>query len=249
MKTTSTLIIALFLSIALFASPVQSKLSITVVGNKNVEIMVDNSRYQSQDNSIVINNLQPGSHTIKVYSAKNHRRNIWGHNNNLHLIYSSTVYVRPGYFVGITIDRSGRAVVDERAINRNRRNGNWNDDYNQEDRYNDRNGQYNDRHNRNDYGVRNMTEQSFSSMVQTLRREYSENSRLALARQIMDRNYFTSEQVKYLLQLFSFENHKLDLAKYAYRFTTDQRNYFVVYDALSYSSSKEQLAEHIRRYK
>ena len=250
MKTTSTLLIALFLSIVSFAAPAQSKLSITVIGNKNVEILVDNSRYQSQDNSIVINNLQPGSHTIKVYNTKNQRRNVWGHiNNNMQLLYSSTVYVKPGYFVGITIDRSGRAIVDERAINANRRNGGWNDDYNRNDRYNDRKGGYNDGDNRNDYGGRNMTEQSFSSMVQTLRREYSENSRLALAKQIMDRNYFTSEQVKYLMQLFSYENYKLDLAKHAYRFTTDQRNYFVVYDALSYSSSKEQLADHIRRYK
>src|SRR5688572_30660639 len=136
MKTTSTLLLAIFISLASFAAPVQSKLSITVVGNKNVEIIVDNSRYQSQDNSIVINNLQPGSHSIKVYSLKrNQKRNIWG--NNTQLIYSSTVYVRPGYFVGITIDRNGRAIFDERAIATNRRNDDWKDDrYNRNDRYN-----------------------------------------------------------------------------------------------------------------
>jgi nuclear transport factor 2 (NTF2) superfamily protein len=69
-----------------------------------------------------------------------------------------------------------------------------------------------------------------------------------LAKQIVDKNHFTSEQVKYMTQLFSFENNKLDLAKFAYRYTTDPKNYFVVYDALSYSSSKEQLADYIRRY-
>ena len=71
---------------------------------------------------------------------------------------------------------------------------------------------------------------------------------MAVARQIIDQNNFTSDQVKYLMQLFSFENNRLDIAKFAYRNTVDQRNYFVVYDALSHSNSKEQLADFIRRY-
>lgn len=240
MKTTSTLLMAIFISLASFAAPVQSKLSITVVGNKNVEIMVDNNRYQSNDNSVVINSLQPGSHTIKVYNMKrNQRRNAWG--NNTQLLYSSTVYVRPGYFVGITIDRNGRATFTETAIRSDRRNNDWDDRY-------DRNDRYDRKDDRDNYSRRPVSEQSFSSIVQTLRREYSENSRLLLAKQIIDRNYFSSDQVKYLMQLFSFENNRLELAKSAYRYTTDQRNYFVVYDALSYSNSKEQLADYIRRY-
>ena len=243
MKTTSTLLLAIFISLASFATPVQSKLRITVVGNRDVEVMVDNSRYQSNDNSVLIHTLQPGSHTIKVYSLKrNQRRNTWG--NNSQLLYSSTVYVRPGYFVGITIDRNGRATFDERAI------GNRKDDrYNRDDRYDERNDRYDtERYDRNEYN-RPVTEQSFSSIVQTIRREYSENSRLMLAKQIIDRNHFTSDQVKYMMQLFSSENSRLEIAKYAYRYTTDQRNYYVVYDALSYSNSKEQLADYIRRYR
>lgn len=252
MKTTSTLLMAIFISMASFAIPVQSKLSITVVGHQNIQIMVDNNRYQGQENSIVINNLQPGHHTIKVYSSRNNQqRRIWGHHNNLRLIYSSTVYVRPGYYTGITIDRFGKAVVDQRAIRSNRRNDDW-DGYKNDGRYNDRNDRYDDRDDRykghDDYNRRAVSEQSFTSMVQALRREYSENSRLVLAKQMVEQNYFSAEQVKYMMQLFSFENNKLELAKFAYRKTTDQKNYFVVYDALSYSSSKEQLAEYIRRY-
>ena len=63
---------------------------------------------------------------------------------------------------------------------------------------------------------------------------------------MIDRNQFLSDQVKHMMQLFSFENARLDLAKYAYGNTSDQRNYFVVYDALSYSSSKEQLAQYLK---
>lgn len=243
MKTTSTLLMAIFISMASFAIPVQSKLSITVVGNKNIEIMVDNSRYQSQDNSVVINNLQAGSHTIKVYNLKNKGRNIF--RNNAKLLYSSTIYVRPGYHVDIIIDRNGKAIFNEKAMRTNGRNKDWNDndDWNDNPRRNDR---YNDRY---DYNGRTMSAQSFSALVQTLRREYSENSRLALAKHSITRNHFTSDQVKDMMHLFSFENYKLEIAKYAYRNTTDQKNYFVVYDALSYNSSKEQLAEYIKRHR
>lgn len=242
MKTTSTLLLALFISAASFANAVQSKLSITVVGNRNIEIVVDNSRYQSQDNSIVINSLQPGSHSIKVYSLRNNRRSIWG--NKSELLYSSTVYVKPGYHVDMTIDRNGRASFNERMIRNNRRNDGWDRGYdNRNDRWENRNDRYED-----NYGRKGISEQSFSSIVQSLRREYSENSRMAVARQIIDQNNFTSDQVKYLMQLFSFENNRLDIAKFAYRNTVDQRNYFVVYDALSHSNSKEQLADFIRRY-
>lgn len=253
MKTTFTLFIAILFSAVSFAIPAQSKLSITVVGHQNIQIMVDNSRYQGQENSILINSLQPGQHTIRVYSSRNQKRSIWGNNNKTQLIYSSTVYVRPGYFTSITIDRFGKAMIDERAIRANRRNGDWDNNSNNDGHYNnDRNDRYDERNDRyddkTDYNRRAVSEQSFSSIVQTLRREYSENSRLVLAKQIIDRNYFSTEQVKYMLQLFSFENNKLDLAKYAYRNTTDQRNYFAVYDVLSYSNSKEQLADYIRRY-
>lgn len=233
MKTTSTLLMAIFISLASFANAVQSKLSITVTGNRDVEIMVDNNRYQSRDNSVVINTLNAGSHTIKVYDAKSRSRNIF--RNNAKLIYSSTIYVRPGYHIDITVDRNGKASLNERAIRTNGRNRDWDNDY--------RNG---DRNYGRGYGQA-VTSHQFSSMVETLRREFSENSRLVLAKQMIDRNQFSADQVKSMMQVFSFENARLELAKYAYRNTMDQRNYFVVYDALTYSSSKEQLAEYLRR--
>ena len=53
-------------------------------------------------------------------------------------------------------------------------------------------------------------------------------------------------QVKELMSLFTFENNKLELAKYAYRKTVDQKSYFQVMDALTFSSSKDELARFIR---
>jgi DNA invertase Pin-like site-specific DNA recombinase len=65
----------------------------------------------------------------------------------------------------------------------------------------------------------------------------------------MDKSYFTSQQVKELLQLFTFENNKLELAKYAYRNTVDKRTYFIVNDVFSFGSSRDELARFIRDFR
>ncbi|MBL0135749.1 MAG: DUF4476 domain-containing protein [Chitinophagaceae bacterium] len=72
-----------------------------------------------------------------------------------------------------------------------------------------------------------------------LRRENFENSRLAIAKQSGERNAFSAQQVKEIVRLFDFEKNKLELAKAAYANTIDKKNYFVIYDAFSFSRSKE----------
>ena len=89
----------------------------------------------------------------------------------------------------------------------------------------------------------------FAQAKETLRREWFENTRLATAKQIIDRNYFTSQQVKELMLLFTFENNRLDIAKYAYGKTVDKGNYFIMNDAFAINGNKERLSEYIREYR
>ena len=60
-------------------------------------------------------------------------------------------------------------------------------------------------------------------------------------------NYVSSSQVKELMQLFNFENNKLDLAKFCYRFATDKENFYSVADELQYTSSKNELMRFIQQ--
>jgi len=112
----------------------------------------------------------------------------------------------------------------------------------------------NDRHGRddrdddyNDNNSRSMSSYDFSQARESLRKEWFENKRLATAKLIIERNYFTSQQVKELMLLFTFENNRLDIAKYAYGRTIDKRNYAVVNDAFTFNS-KEKLDQYIREY-
>ena len=192
-------------------------------------------------------------------------------------IYNIKVTFREGYHFDILVNRFGKVLIDERRIDPddewynddhydrdNDRNqgrddtynngGNRDDrDYDNDDRDTRDNDDYDDdRYNDdprydNDYS-RAMRNTNFAQAKESLRREWFENTRLTTAKQIIDQNYFTSQQVKEMVLLFTFENNRLDIAKYAYGKTVDKGNYFIMNDAFTFNNNKEALKEYIRQY-
>ena len=236
MKKTFTLLTALFFSAILFA---QSKLSISASGNADIRVMVDGIRYTSNGRDIVINNLKNGNHTVKIFRAGNdrNRNNSNNRSNGYQLVYSNNLFVKPQYHVDITINRFGKVFVDEQMIS-----GGYNDD--DDDWGVDNNDQYYDRSSR-----RAMENNAFQQLKQSIGNESFDNTRLKVAKQFIAANYFTTAQVKELVLLFSFENSRLDIAKYAYDYTVDKGNYFLINDAFSFNNSKDALMDYIKNRK
>ena len=56
-------------------------------------------------------------------------------------------------------------------------------------------------------------------------------------------------QVKELLMLFTFEESKLDIAKYAYNHTYDIGNYYKLNDAFTFESSTDELNKYINSHR
>ncbi len=56
-----------------------------------------------------------------------------------------------------------------------------------------------------------------------------------------DPTAFRPDEVKDICMIFSFEESKLDFAKFAYTRCTDRNNYFKVTEVFSFSSSTEEL--------
>jgi hypothetical protein len=257
-----SLMLILFISIAAFAAdrPRSGRLTITTFDNSDIRVEIDGRRYNSNDNYVRINNINSGYHNIQVWRRQS---NGFFGGSREKMLYNSSLYVKPEFQVDILIDRYGRAQVQEYDLNRNRRNNRRNDDWDRRnnngrwedyDDWNKNNGRdRDDRYDRNDrnnggynngYG-RAVSYEAFQSMKQSLRRENFENTRVTLAKDMMERNYFEASQVKEMLQLFSFESNKLDLAKYAYRNTVDKNNFYTVYDVFSYSTSRDELSRYI----
>ncbi|HRH67212.1 MAG TPA: DUF4476 domain-containing protein [Bacteroidia bacterium] len=87
----------------------------------------------------------------------------------------------------------------------------------------------------------------FSSMKETIRTKDFENTKLTIAKQVLQNNCLTASQVREVLSLFDFENTKLEYAKYAYDHTYDIGNYYKVNDAFEFESSVDDLNKYISK--
>lgn len=268
MKTIFTLLLSTLFTISAMAYD-GTRLTISSISTNKMNVEVDGRRFNMDDKGIYIRDLHTGYHSVKIYRDVKKKNGRWFDfgigKNRQETIYNSSIYLKEGFHYDILINRFGKVMLDERRIDRN---DDWytdddddrydrdydhdrdNKDYNKNrDRGNDRNNDRNyDDDNR--YGnSRVMSNSDFNDAKESLRREWFENTRVTTAKQIIITNYFNSQQVKELLQLFTFENNKLELAKYAYGKTTDRNNYYLINDVFVFNNSKDELARYIREFR
>ena len=96
-----------------------------------------------------------------------------------------------------------------------------------------------------DTGCYAMSNQDFAQAITSIENKTFGDSKLALAKQIAKSNCLTSNQILRITNLFSFEDDKLEFAKFAYTLCFNPENYWKVNDAFDYESSIEELDEYI----
>lgn len=261
MKNIFTLLIGGLLTTSAFAN----NITLTVPNNRNYQVMIDgrnvNSNNYSNSNTIYLNNLQNGQHTIEVYRMKKN-----GGGNKNRPVYSSYFNSSPQYDLSITVDNNGRIQMYQsrsRDYGRNDRGSNNRGGYdNNNDRrdkhknhddgddddddrdYRGNNGGYNNGSYDNGNGGWNnnrynqaMNDNDFNQLVQKIRGQWL--GKMSTARDAMNNNYFNTYQVRQILQIFSSETDRLELAKLSYRNVVDQQNFRQLYDLFSYQSQTE----------
>lgn len=86
-----------------------------------------------------------------------------------------------------------------------------------------------------------MSDGDFNRSKQSIEGKSFGDEQLTVFRQIVRSNCFSVSQVIGFMDLFSYEDEKLEVAKLAYPKTVDKGNYFQLNDALSYADSVEAL--------
>jgi len=94
-----------------------------------------------------------------------------------------------------------------------------------------------------------MTSSEFANAKASVEKQSFEDQKLKVAKQILSTNCMTSAQVKEIMAMFSFEETKLDWAKFAYGKTTDPNNYYQLNDGFTYPSSVDALNSYIETQK
>ncbi len=268
MKKISTLLVSSLFSLSLLAYD-GSGLSISTINTSSkFKVEVDGHNVFMQGNSVTLDYLNVGYHSVRIYreakrknfyndygrrddgddrrderydrrdGADNFRNERYGSRDEI--IYSTSIYLSKDSHTDIIISKSGKVFVDSYRVGPENDWYNNNDGTCQEGGDNTNGGGWN-----NGYG-NVMNTRDFQMAKESISKEWFENNRLTLAKTIMDKNNFTTQQVKDMMLLFTFENNRLEVAKYAYSKTVDKQNYYQLNDALTFSSTKEELARFIR---
>lgn len=85
----------------------------------------------------------------------------------------------------------------------------------------------------------------FQNAKSTIKNQSFDDTRASIAKQVIQANCMSTAQVKEILTLFSFEETKLDIAKFAYLYTCDRNRYYEINSVFSFSSSVEELNSYI----
>lgn len=87
---------------------------------------------------------------------------------------------------------------------------------------------------------------SFNNALAFLKEAESDNEKLKLAKEILDKNCLTAYQVSELMEVIASDKQRLDLAKHAYALIYDPVNWSWMLDALQYQWNKESLEMYVR---
>ncbi|MBK7885817.1 MAG: DUF4476 domain-containing protein [Bacteroidetes bacterium] len=90
-----------------------------------------------------------------------------------------------------------------------------------------------------------MSPQDFDDLKQTVSSKSFEETKFTISKQVLQDRCMLVSQVKQMMLIFTFEQTRLDFAKFAYDRTYDIGNYFKVNDAFTFESSIEDLNDYI----
>lgn len=90
-----------------------------------------------------------------------------------------------------------------------------------------------------------VSQSSFETFKNSLRNTSFSDSQEKMARDYVRKNCLSAQQIKEMISLLNFNDTQLSVAKFAYDTCVDKENYFLVAEALKFSSSRDELMEYI----
>lgn len=94
-----------------------------------------------------------------------------------------------------------------------------------------------------------MSDSDFRTAKSSISSSSFEDSKSSTFKQVVSSKCVNTSQVKEMLQLFTFEETKLEMAKYAYTYVADPSNYYSVNDIFTFDASKTELSDYVMSHK
>lgn len=243
-----------------------SSLQISLWNHGDFELEICGQRYYA-DCDLTIPNLAPGSQHFRVIQRN---RNGCGNGGRVRVLYDGCVNIpRNARVIACVRPHQQLRVVD--VIRYNRPNNNCGRPNVRPHRGNRPNGgfqQYDDWSQNGSggqggqgtiafgggmdlpdmYGDDRLTNGELNRLLTDLDQAGFEQERVTIAKQALYNQTATSQQVRRILEVFWFENTKVDFAKFAYTQVSDPQNYWVVNDAFDFQNSVHELDNFIQMH-
>jgi hypothetical protein len=94
-----------------------------------------------------------------------------------------------------------------------------------------------------------MSPQAFQAFKQTVENSSFDSGKQTIVKTQLQNMWITSGQLKEIIDIFSFESSKLDMAKYGAARVIDKQNLFNIYNCFSFESSKTEFANYLATLK
>jgi hypothetical protein len=241
MKKIILVVLIGFTTLTSFGQIIQQKseLNLSVYNNIEFTMIFDAVVYSKPSNTYRVENINPGSHSLQLFKVEKYRTYDGYWDQKFVLLFSAMVTIPENSRITALIDQSNQFVTvsSDRIIDMNRRDGNGDRD---RDHDRDRDGD------RNRRGPKCMTDNQFNELKNSVSSKPFEETKLSVAKEAIAANGTKTSQVIELMELMSFEGSKLTLAKYAYSYTVDKNEYYLVNDAFTFSSSIDDLSQYIQ---
>lgn len=209
--------------------------------NSPFRVFIDGRQVGGVSKTAMLVNMAQGRYFIEVYPVGNTWKNERRSRN-----FKGNLIVERNTESFITIFPEYRKLQYDRvvALNNHGRKG-----------WNDRSDRNHPPHPRADFqepcgptqpiGPVAMNPVDFQTLKRTIDNGSFESTKLNIFKQALAYNYFTSAQVRELMNMFYFESSKLEVAKLAYAKTIDQNNYYTLNNEFSFSSSVNELGKYV----
>ena len=196
------------------ASAYSQSLRVTFNGNRDFQLLVDGTAYNSGNylnNDVVVNNLS-GQHSISIYRINKNGRS--------KRLYSSNVNLASNQEVHLTVNNNGSIEREDNSSN----------------------AAYGS-------GYRNqMSESSFNEVYRNVNNQWGQSAKLSAARDVFNTNtyYFSTDQVRQIIELLNSEASRLELLKLSYNNVVDPANFYQLYNLLRSQASRDELDNYVR---
>jgi len=230
------LIITLILLGAVFApksSEAQryhSELILKMYDNSMFTVIFDRKIYDAPSAQFRLSNINPGSHRLVV------KQRIGSRYGTLRTIYDGHIKIPQRSIVRARINKFNRLDIRSVSpIHGNQQGRNY---------YNNQGNNYNNYNNRYNKPLLDL-----GRLQRSINNASFESDKRIIAEQAISSHRVKAEQVFRILMMFSFESTKLKIAKFAYGYCSDKRNYYIVNDAFTFSSSRRELNNYIGSFR